>query len=189
MNRTTTGAVTTVRARTTTLLAAVLVPLVLTGCGVGRDPQTYRTRTTQDASNSQVGDLALRNVGIEPPPAGASELAMGADAQATLAIVSTSADKDTLTSVSTPAASSTALVDGSGHEVPTIAIAANGTTGYGDFGIVLHGLTKALRPGMYVDMTFVFQGNGTVTFKVPVKVFTEPLPRDSYSPKGETSGE
>jgi copper(I)-binding protein len=181
MTSTTIGAVTTVRRRTTSLLAAALLPLTLSACGVGLDPQTYRERTTQDASNISLGDLALRNVAIAPPEAGTSELAVGKDAQVTLAVVSTSKDPDTLVSVSTPAATSAGFVDGTGHEIQSVPVPANGPAGYGDFGIVLRGLTKALRPGMYVDMTFTFQQAGKITFKVPVKVYDNPLPRASFS--------
>jgi len=153
-----------VRARRTTLLAIVVLPLALTGCGVGLDPQTYRERTSQDASNISLGDLALRNVAIAPPDAGAAEFARGADAQLTLAVVSTSGDPDTLVAVSTPAATAAGFVDASGHAVPSVSIPANGTAGYGDFGVVLRGLTRPLRPGMYVDMTFRFQQHlGKVT--------------------------
>jgi copper(I)-binding protein len=182
--RRTTGAVTPVRARrTTTLLAAAVLPLAVSACGSNLDPQTYRERTTQDAANTQVGALALRNVAIEPPAAGQSELAIGADAQATLAVVSTSTEKDALTAVSSPAASATELVDGSGHAVTSVEIPANGTAGFGDFGVVLRGLTKALRPGMYVEMTFSFRNNGRATFKVPVAVYDNPVPRASFAPK------
>ncbi|GAC1443457.1 MAG: hypothetical protein NVSMB55_17030 [Mycobacteriales bacterium] len=174
---------TTVRRRTTTLLAAAVLSFALTGCGVGLNPQTYRERTTQDASNISLGNLALRNVAIAPPGAGSSELAVGSTAQVTLAIVSTSSDPDTLVSVSTPAAASASFVDGTGHVVQTVAVPANGTAGYGDFGIVLRGLTKPLRPGMYIDLTFAFQQHGTVTVKVPVKVYDTPLPRASFSSK------
>jgi copper(I)-binding protein len=176
--------VTTVRARrTTTLLAAAVLPLALSACGVGLDPQTYRERTTQDATNTQLGDLALRNVAIQPPAQGQTELAAGGDAQLTLAVVSSSSQADTLTSVSTPAAASVQLVDGSGHPVQTVTVPGNGTAGYGDFGVVLRGLTKALRPGMYVDVTFAFQNAGRATLQVPVKVWDSPLPRDSFAPK------
>lgn len=187
--RRTTGAVTPVRARrTTTLLAAALLPLALSACGAALDPQTYRERTTQDATNTQVGALALRNVAIEPPAAGQAELAVGADALATLAVVSTSTEKDTLVSVSSAAASATELVDGTGHAVPSVEIPANGTAGSGDFGVVLRGLTKALRPGMYVDLTFTFQNNGRATLHVPVAVYDNPVPRESFRPK-TTEGE
>ena len=171
------------RRRTTTLLAAAVLPFALTACGVGLDPQTYRERTTQDASNISLGDLVLRNVAIAPPGAGAGELAAGSDAQVTLAVVSTSSDPDTLVSVSTPGATSAGFVDGTGHPVQTVTVPANGTAGYGDFGVVLRGLTTALRPGMYIDMTFAFQQHGKVTFKVPVKVYDNPLPRASFSSK------
>lgn len=169
--------------RTTAVLAAALLPLVLSGCGVGLDPQTYRERTTQDASNIAVGDLALRDVAILPPENGAGELAAGANGLVTLTVVSTSGAADTLTSVSSPAAASTELVDGTGHTVKTVTIPPNGSVAPSDFGVVLRGLTGALRPGMYVDMTFIFATAGNVSFKVPVKIFDNPVPRASFSPK------
>jgi copper(I)-binding protein len=182
--RTTTGAVTSVRARrTTTLLAAALLPLALAGCGVGLDPQTYKARTTQDAANAQAGPLALRDVAIAPPAAGDRELGVGTDAQLTLSIVNPSGDKDTLTGVASPAASGTKLVDGSGHEVSSVEIPAEGAAEAGDFGVVLVGLTKALRPGMYVDVTFSFATNGRLKVSVPVKLYGNPVPRGSFQPK------
>jgi copper(I)-binding protein len=176
--------VTSVRARrTTTLLAAGLLPLALTACGVGLDPQTYRERTTQDATNAQAGALALRNVAIQPPAEGDKELAVGKDAQLTLSIVNPGVDQDTLTGVSTAAASATRLVDGSGHEVTSVEVPAEGAAEAADFGVVLVGLTKALRPGMYVDVTFAFATNGKLKLSVPVKLYDKPVPRGSYAPK------
>ncbi|MDX6197528.1 MAG: hypothetical protein QOJ79_679 [Actinomycetota bacterium] len=169
--------------RTTTFLAAALLSLALTACGVGLDPQTYRERTTQDAANAQVGDLALRDVAIAPPGAGAMELGAGTDAQLTLSIVNPGGEKDTLTGVSTAAASATKLVDGSGHEVTSVDIPAKGATEQGDFGVVLVGLTKALAPGVYVDVTFTFAANGRREVNVPVKLYDKPVPRGSYQPK------
>ncbi|MBK5308340.1 MAG: copper chaperone PCu(A)C [Frankiaceae bacterium] len=169
--------------RPLTLLTTGLLATALTACGVGLDPQTYRERTTHDASNTTVGDLALRNVGIEPPETGAGELAVGKDANVTLAVVSVSEQADTLLSVSTAAASSVGLVDGSGHAVASVTVPALGSVAAGDFGVVLRGLTKPLRPGMYIDMTFAFEKNGRATFAVPVRLYTEPVPRASYEPK------
>ena len=169
--------------RTTTLLAAGLLPLALTACGVGLDPQTYRERTTHDAANAQAGGLALRNVGIAPPAEGELEIGPGKDAQLTLSIVNPGAEADTLTGVTTPAASSTKLVDGSGHEVSSVEVPAQGAAEAGDFGVVLIGLTKALRPGMYTDVTFTFANNGRLTISVPVKLYEHPVPRKSYAPK------
>jgi copper(I)-binding protein len=169
--------------RTAVVLAAVLLPLALAGCGVGQDPQTYRERTTQDASNIAVGDLALRDVAIQPPDNGAAEAAAGSNGLVTLTIVSTSGQADTLTSVSSPAASSTDIVDGTGHPVQSLTVPSNGSVGSGDFGVVLRGLTGALRPGTYVPMTFTFANAGSVTFKVPMKIYDSPVPRASYSPQ------
>lgn len=169
--------------RTTTFLAAALLPLALTACGVGLDPQTYKGRTTPDAANAQAGDLALRNVAIAPPAAGEKELAAGTDAQLTLSIINPSEQKDTLTGVTSSAASSTKLVDASGHEVTSVDIPAEGGAQAGDFGVVLVGLTNPLRPGMYVDVTFAFTTNGRLKVSVPVKLYSEPVPRASYEPK------
>jgi copper(I)-binding protein len=174
--------VTSVRARrTTTVLAAGLLPLALAGCGVGLDPQTYRERTTQDAANAQAGALALRNVAIQPPAAGETDIAAGQDAQLTLAVVNGTEESDTLTGVSTAAASSTRLVDSTGHAVTFVDVPARGSADA--FGVVLIGLTKALGPGMYVDVTFVFANNGRMKVNVPMKLYGEPVPRASFHPK------
>ena len=187
---TTTGAVTSVRARRTAsspviLLTAGVLAATLTGCGVGLDPQTYRERTTQDASNTQVGDLALRNIGIEPPQGGDRELALGKEAQITLAVVSVSDEPDTLVSVSTAAASSTGFIDRSGRSLPSVTVPALGSADSDDFRVVLRGLTKPLAPGMYIDVTLTFAKNGRATFPVPVRMYGEPVPRESYAPKHE----
>jgi copper(I)-binding protein len=169
--------------RTTTLLAAGLLPLALTACGVGLDPQTYKDRTTHDAINAQVGGLALRNVGIAPPDDDQSEIGAGKDAQLTLSIVNPGGDADTLTGVSTPVATATKLVDGSGHDISAVDVPAEGAAEAGQFGVVLIGLTKPLRPGTYVDVTFSFATNGRLKVSVPVRLYDKPVPRRSYQPK------
>lgn len=185
----TTGAVTTVRARrTTTLLAAALLPLAVTACGVNQDPQTYRARSTQDATNVDLGELALRDVAIQPPSAGSRDLRAGSDALVTLSVVSASAQPDQLLSASSPAAASVELVDGTGHAMTALSVPGTGSLSPSDFGLVLHGLTAALTPGMYVDLTFVFQRNGRRTVHVPVKLYDSPVPRDSFSPQPATEG-
>jgi copper(I)-binding protein len=160
------------------LLAATLVPLALaTACGSGLHAQTYEERTTQDATNQNIGQLALRDVAILPPENGASELALGKDALATLTVVNQSKDADTLVSVSSPGATSVDLVDSSGHVVPSVQIPALGSAGPQEFSLALRGLVKPLRPGMYVDVSFTFEKNGSSHFLVPVKVFDNPVPR------------
>jgi copper(I)-binding protein len=160
------------------LLAAAVLPLALaTACGSGLHAQTYEERTTQDATNQNIGQLALRDVAILPPQNAAAELALGSDALATLTVVNPSKDADTLLSVSSPAAASVDLVDGTGHVVPNVQIPAFGSAGPQEFSLALRGLVKALRPGNYVDMTFTFEANGSKHFLVPVKVYDNPVPR------------
>lgn len=169
--------------RTTPLLAAALLSLLLTGCGAGLNAQTYRERTAEDATNANVGVLALRDAAILPPAKGASELTAGSDATLTLSVVNSSPTGDTLLSVSSPAAAATQLVDGGGRVVPSVDVPPHGSVDARTFAVLLRGLAKPLRPAMYVEVTFVFDHNGRVTFRVPVKLYTEPVPRDSYAPK------
>jgi copper(I)-binding protein len=176
--------VTTVFARrTTSLLAVALLAFAISACGSGLDPQTYRERTTQDAANTTVGPIALRDVAILPPTSGAAQLAAGSDATATMTIVSTAGQSDTLTSVSSPAATSVELVDGNGGPLQQLQVPPGGSLSSSDFAIRLHGLVNPLRPGMYVEMTFAFANTGSSTFRVPVKVYDSPLPRASFSPQ------
>lgn len=173
------------RRRTSALLAAGLLPLALaaTACGSGLHAQTYAERTTEDATNTTFGDLALRDVAIQPPQNGAAELSAGADALATMTIGNRGDQPDRLVQVTSPAAASVDLIDASGHATSSIEIPARGSVGQADFSLALRSLGSALRPAQYVEMTFVFEKNGRTTFQVPVRLYSTPVPRASFSPK------
>jgi copper(I)-binding protein len=165
------------RRRTTTLLAAGLLPFALTACGSGLHAETYQERTVEDASNHDLGPLALRDVGIEPPPDAQLNLPAGSDATVHLAIANSVTQADQLVQVTTPAAASAELVDRTGATATSIPVPPAGLVTPSDFSVRLKGLTRAVMPGMYVDMTFVFQNAGRATFQVPVRVYPSPIPR------------
>jgi copper(I)-binding protein len=173
------------RRRTSTLLAAGLLPLALAGtaCGAGLHAPTYQVRTTQDSVSASAGDLALRDVSILPPENGAAVLSAGKDALATLTIGNDGNEADRLVQVTSPAAASVDLIDPSGHATPSVEVPARGAVGPDDFSLALRSLGTELRPGQYVEMTFVFERNGRTTFKVPVQIYDTPVPRASFSPK------
>ena len=159
----------------TTLVAVALLGLTLTGCGVGRSPETYRERPTVDAAIADVGSLALRNASITPPRYAAEEYAAGADAPLSLTVVNTADQADVLLSVSTTAATTTHLLDAAGTQVDQVAL-PQGPTTPAQFSVVLSTLTAPLRPGQSVPVTFTFRDSGRKTLIVPVEVYTQPAP-------------
>ncbi len=75
--------------RTSTLravAAGALAALSLTACGSGFNANTYQDRDLGDASNFNVGELAVRNVGILPPEEG-SVHEVGEDVELTFTVI------------------------------------------------------------------------------------------------------
>jgi len=169
-----------VHRRFVTLLGAGLLPLALTACGSGRSPQSYETRPTVDAVNASMGDLAVRNMHIEPPTGDEAELAVGEDATLTMSIVNQGEAGDRLVSVATEAASSVEVLDGSDQPTDRVDIPGLSSVGEDDFSVRLVGLTEAVRPGQHVDVTITFTRAGRRTLSVPVVVYTSPAPRPTY---------
>ncbi len=165
----------------TTLVAVALLGLTLTGCGVGRNPETYRERPTVDAAIADVGAVALRNTSISPPRDGEEEYAVGADAPLSLTVVNTADRPDVLLSVSTTAATTTQLLDAEGAPVTQVDLPPGPTTPT-QFSVVLSTLTAALRPGQSVPVTFTFRDSGRTTLIVPVEVYTQPAPAPAENP-------
>ena len=168
----------TVTSRLATVLAAGLLPLALTACGVGKSPHTYEERPTVDAALASVGDLQLRNVSITAPK-GSDELGVGEEAVLTMAIVNLGEANDRLVSASSAAASSVELV-ADGETVDRIEVPPLGTVGDDAFEVRLLGLTQAYRPGQHVEVTFQFTRGGRTTLVVPIEVYGEPAPRPTY---------
>jgi copper(I)-binding protein len=168
---------------------ALCLPLALTACGSGRSPHTYQERPTVDAAQASVGDLQLRNVTIAAPEPGETELAVGGEATATMAVVNTGEGSDRLTGVSTADATSVDILDADGQVVPKVDVAGLGALGSTDFSLALRGLTRAIRPGEHVEMTFTFVRGGRKTVLVPVAAYRSPAPRPSQNPFEEPEGE
>ncbi|MEO6204203.1 MAG: copper chaperone PCu(A)C [Mycobacteriales bacterium] len=163
-------------------LSAALLAVGLAGCGAGLDPETYRERPTVDAALASVGELDLRNVSINPPPAGDAELPAGGTATARLSVINLGERPDVLVSVTSPAATTVELLDAAGAVVPNVPIGGLQALGPSDFTVRLSGLIEPLRPGHSVDMTFTFTNNGRKTLLVPLRVYTVPEPAPSENP-------
>ena len=147
-------------------LVALSLTIALAGCGAGLEAQTYQTRTAADASNVNVGTLALRNVSVLPPTGGRT-FPEGGTARGIFAVANAGSQPDRLVAASSPGAAEVVLTqDGvpGGVEVP-----ASGTTGE-SAGFILRGLTAPLGTGEFVPMSMRFERSGTIEVLVPVAV-------------------
>lgn len=83
--------------RAVALLSVPLAAALITGCGAGQITQSSEQRSGVDGAQSQVGDIALRNVAVLPPTGNSYE--KGATIALDGVIVNTGIDNDQLVSV------------------------------------------------------------------------------------------
>lgn len=170
----------------TALLAATLLgaaALVLSGCSVGAVTQTDTTVSSVYGAESQVGQVLLRDVTIDPGPvvvvpAGSSVTLRGTFVNQALA-------DDQLVSVSTPYAGQvrtegTTTIPGNaatmmvgsqpGPVGPPSPTQVNGTVR-----VTLSGVSQVLHEGPTYPVTLTFAKAGSITLPVPVNA-TGPVP-------------
>lgn len=150
------------------------VALTLAGCGAGQVAQTASQVAAVDGANGDLDALALRDVLLPYPEDRNGTYPAGSNVPVQLTIVNQTARTDTLVSVSTPAAprvlvqGTTAIPAGrsvSGDTGPSLPISP---LDKGRLRIELLDTTRALRPGLNIELTFVFQDAGAVTLSVPM---------------------
>ena len=165
-------------------LLAATAAAALTGCGTSLDAQTYQERTNAEAENAAVGTLAIRGVYVEAPSSDEG-YAVGDDATVRITVTNAAAKEDRLLGVTSTAAEEV-VVEAGGRERDMV-VPPLGSTG--DFvTFELRGLTRALRPGEYVDLDLRFAVNGDVELLVPVQTTGE-TDRPVYTGEREEGGE
>ena len=188
-------------------LAGASAVLALSACGSSRQPQTYQTRNLGDAANANLGVLGLRAVSVLPPP-DSEAYRVGADATLVFTIANQGAADDDLVAIRTATARSVVLGGraGSTSPAPQPSLAATASPAaspaarpgrltipaYGQVNgasALLLGLTKPLRSGNYLTVTFVFRNGGTINVDVPVEVGSSPAPRSTVMPTKEPAAE
>ena len=148
------------------VLVAGVLPLALVGCGASRDAQTYQERSQADATNTAVGTLYIRGLAVLPPEEDRA-FAVGQDAEAVLVVVNNADEPDVLEEISSDASESVeVLVDERPASLEVPALGSTGNTAR----LRLVGLTRQLREGEYVTMTFRWRDNGSLEVPVPVAV-------------------
>ncbi len=152
------------------LLAGALT-LGLSACGSGFEANTYDARNLDDAANTDVGGIALRNVYLASPDKGILH-PKGSDARLQIAIANTGREADTLVDIRTEAASDAQiLLDGA--KLSSLDVPAGGLSDP-ELEIELTGLTRDLRSGEFFLVTVRFERAGETTFEVPVGSPTSP---------------
>jgi len=100
-----------------------LSAMLLTSCAGGQHAQTADQTPAIDGTNGAVGPLSLHIVAVQSPLNGTTIYPAGAAARMSLAIVNNGAADDTLTNISTPAATGWGVY-GSDAEAEAVASAA-----------------------------------------------------------------
>ena len=153
----------------TGMLAAATV-LSLTACGAGRSALTYQERDQGSSVDASADRLDLRGVSVAAPESDEG-YEVGDDAVVQLTVTNSSTEDDRLVEVTSSAAREVVVL-ALGQERDMV-VPALGSTGSA-VTLELRGLTRPLRPGEYVDLSFRFADNGSVELAAPV------------SPTGET---
>lgn len=150
--------------RIATGLLAVATAMSVSACGASMDAQTYQERTNAESTNTAVGQLAVRGVAVEAPRTDKG-YDVGDDATVMITVTNAGSDADRLVEVTSSAAREVVVL--AGDDEGDLVVPARGSTG--DFvTLELRGLTRALRPGEYVDLSLRFADNGTTDLVAPV---------------------
>ena len=196
------------------IAAAVVVvaALGLSGCATGQDAATATNKPAVTGTGGTIGSVELQDVYIQAPavagrPSGDKFYLTGDNAPMTITMLNVGHTADTLTSVTSTAFSSWAIVNTAALTQPVTGGATSqvlqpnqsvglGLTGLGvgigssDQTLVLRGLTaatKTLYPGATVDVNFTFATAGTITLHVPVELSDTPT-TGSIAPASGDSG-
>ena len=144
---------------------ALLIP-VIAGCEAGQDAPTLEFHPASAGQQADFNGIKITNAFVLGAPTG-STVPSGSSASMFVSLYNTGDSSDTLVSATAPAAAGSISLSGG-----TVALPANSApvnlTGP-EPKVVLEDLTKPLRGGTTIPVTFNFQHAGQVTLQVPVE--------------------
>lgn len=150
--------------RLATGLLALATAVSVSACGANLEAQTYQQRDQAESTDASAGALSLRNVAVEAP-SDEKGYAVGEDATVVLTVTNAAPEDDRLVEVTSSAAEEVVVLAGGAER--DMVVPGLGSTGSA-ITLELRGLTRALRPGEYVDLTLRFASNGTVELLAPI---------------------
>ena len=144
---------------------ALLIPAVA-GCEAGEDAPTLEFHSASFGAHTVFNDIQITNAFVLGAPAG-STLPSGSSASLFVSLYNRGNNSDILMSATAPQTAGSVSLSGGTVAVPANATPVNLTGPQPD--VVLENLTKPLRGGSTIPVTFDFQHAGTVTLQVPVE--------------------
>ena len=144
---------------------ALLIPAIA-GCEAGQDAPTLEFHPASAGQQADFNGIKITNAFVLGAPTG-STVPSGSSASMFVSLYNSNDNSDALLSATAPAAADSISLSGG-----TVALPANSApvnlTGP-EPKVVLEDLTKPLRGGTTVPVTFNFQHAGQVTLQVPVE--------------------
>jgi len=144
---------------------ALLIPAIA-GCEAGQDAPTLEFHPASAGLQAEFNGIKITNAFVLGAPTG-STVPSGSSASMFVSLYNSNDNSDTLLSATAPAAAGSISLSGG-----TVALPANSApvnlTGP-EPKVVLEDLTKPLRGGTTIPVTFNFQHAGQVTLQVPVE--------------------
>ncbi|MGY2005087.1 copper chaperone PCu(A)C [Blastococcus sp. SYSU DS1024] len=153
------------RRQTAWVVPGILLGAVLAGCGEDESGQ----RLGGPGVEASVGDIELRNIRLDNPPAGIYEI--GTAALLGVAMVNVGDEDDELIGVSGPDFTGAVVNENPASSDPAIRIPAGETVftdGPDGPVLVLVGMDETLTTGEALEVTFTFERAGEVTVDAPV---------------------
>jgi copper(I)-binding protein len=144
---------------------ALLIPAIA-GCEAGQDAPTLEFHSASFGAHTTFNDIQITNAFVLGAPAG-STVPSGSSASLFVSLYNRGDNSDTLVSATAPGTATTISLSGGTVTLPANAAPVNLTGPQPD--VVLENLTKPLRGGSTIPVTFSFQHAGTVTLQVPVE--------------------
>lgn len=166
------------------LALAAGATLTLSACGAGQISQTSDQVAAVNGNSAEVGDVSLRNVHVVYPQSEEYSLEPGGTVElGFVAINNSPSTSDTLTGISTTAASSVTVGEGSGGtEIEPLTGLGAGAPVDNSIDdpeiplqfvtVELSGIGEDVRPGLTIPVTFSFEEAGDVELAVPVDAGT-----------------
>lgn len=167
------------------LALAAGATLTLSACGAGQISQTATQVAAVNGNFADVGDISVRNVHVVYPQSEEYSLEPGGTVElGFVAINNNPAAADTLTGISTTAASNVSVgEEAGGTEIaPLTALGAGAPVDNSVedpdiplqfITVELNGINEDVRPGLTIPVTFSFEEAGDVELLVPVDAGSE----------------
>ena len=146
--------------------ALALIVSAVAGCEAGNDAPTLEFHSAAFGAQTVFNGIKISNAFVLGAPSGSS-LPSGSSAGLFVSLYNSGNSTDALQSVTSPGWAGSVSVAGGTVSLPANAAPVN-LTGPSP-AVVLKGLTKPLRSGSNIPVTFTFEHAGSVTLQVPVE--------------------